>query len=310
MSRPAWSPAAFLNRVRMSNRARLFVVVEGISTDKWFYEELCLSSHFLKAAGYEIYSVDSISDDDRLNAGGGKSRVLELYRFASKRKSLTVSNKHQTNSIMFCVDADHDRIANSIIRSRHVTYTRLPDVEAHLIDCLDVVTFFRRSRSATIVEARGFEGQLGDWRETIANSWKGWFELCLTAHLCGIRNPALGTPPKLVKGALSECDADAITGLRSKIVDRVGEVEFDKQYARAVDRLSSVFGRNKGYILLKGKWLISHLRRKVNDFSTRNGLQSLGNDEAAWEAIKGAVSFSPQWTRYFVKRFEKLLSVS
>ncbi|MEU1428130.1 hypothetical protein ABZ412_13750 [Nocardia sp. NPDC005746] len=303
MTIPSYSPEAFAARVSMSRRIRLFLVVEGIETDSWFYDEVCRQSRLLKPGQHEIFPVRLVTRG--LKCTGGKKRVVELFEYMERQGIIGNGKPPARSALMLCVDADHDRIAGGIRRAKNLTYTKLPDVEAHVFDDFDIEGFIRRAYSTTAIEARVVVASLHEWREQIARTWRPWFEICLAAHYCGIRRPSLGTPPRLLPDG--KVDEATTRGVRDAIIEKVGIVQYEEAARKANGRIGQFYSRRQEVALLKGKWLSAQLLSAANEEADRLGLSKLGNKEALFEAVKGSAQFSRRTTRYYLDRFETLI---
>lgn len=289
----------------MSNRARLFVIVEGKQTDKWFYDQVCRTSDKIRSAGYVVYPVEFATRG--LGESGGKARVMKLFDLLRKAGKLGPIGRRR-QSLMFCVDSDHDRLVGQVRRSAHLMYTRLPDVEAHVYDGASLLTYISRSHSATHVEARMIARELKDWREELAVAWRDWFELCLAAHYVGLDTPAPGGKPKLLNGSERDIDNAFIRRLETKVRDAVGEQAYRAARRRASNCLASRYERNRGYTLLKGKWLAGELRSRSNACVKDKGLPEIRSNESVREAIKGSMRFNRSAIGQYVDRLESLVS--
>ncbi|MFD3458410.1 hypothetical protein ACFWVM_01760 [Nocardia fluminea] len=286
----------------MARRFGLFLVIEGKKTEPWFYDEICMASPKIRNLKYAVYPVETVA---RGATGGGKTQVFQV--FDEVRKSGALSHRTAANqaAVMFCVDADHDRIIGGMRRSKNITYTALPDVEAHIFDDFDIEVFLRRSYSACDADLRSFSNSLRDWRNGVARQWRPWFEMCLTAHYCGLRDPSPGTPPRVLP-ACGSVEPTGLTHLEKKIIAAVGSSRYAIEHKRAISDLDKLYIRNHEYKLLKGKWLPSQLLRIANGNAHALGLPKLKSAEAVLEAVKGAAKFEPRTTKYFHSRFEAL----
>ncbi len=304
MTIPAYSPHAFMMRVSMARRIGLFIIVEGVRVEKWFYDEICQRSDKIVAAGYKIFDVEFVTRG--LNPAGGKSRVLRLFDEVAQQGEFSQESQKQSATMMFCVDSDFDRIVGKVRRSRHLTYTWLPDVEAHLFDDFNAVEFIRRCHSAPKDDAEVIASQLANWKQHIAEEWRLWFEMCLTAHYCGMNSPVFGTPPRTL-GPGCQVDTSTISGLKSKIISKYGKELFHLNSSRAKARLDTIYASNKHAMLLKGKWLSSQLRYESNTCAESQGFPKVNHSDSVLEAVKGSANFGLKTTRYYTRRFEALI---
>jgi hypothetical protein len=295
----------------MSSTAALFIVVEGKETDPWFYDAIAGSSDQLVNHGYYIYRVEYAIGGTG-NTGGGKAQVLELYRHLRRHDSLTVSSRsggHKT--VMFVIDADHDRLTGKMIKSKHITYTRLPDAEAHLFDSCNMLKVIQVLSSGTTAESAQILGWLGDWRDRLATLWREWFEVCLVGYFAGVSGPRIGTKSYVHQNYFGSTDHEKLENLRLSIKQRcVDPQRFDDACDNARRRVSDAFAAGGGKQLLKGKWLASYLRSMLNEYAKMHGTAQTKDDGSVLVAVKACASFSTTWTSYYRRRFEALVSDS
>jgi hypothetical protein len=295
----------------MSRFTKLFIVVEGKSTDVWFYDEIIRQSGSLSGEASRIYPVEFVSRGlDGKDSGAGKKRVISLFKYLSSTSGFTLESGGSRRTMAFCVDADHDHVVDSKIEDDHFIYTELPDAEAHLAEAVDLHLIGRRMLSASAADATAYVRSLEGWRDELAQSWREWFVLCLTYYYGGLRELTPGTPPATSNKGMRQLDSGELS---RKIRDfELGPLSGEDK-SEAVDlakkRIDEYFDSDEEAQLLKGKWLISYLKEKSNEFARQNGLQRIKNDEAVREAMKAAVSFTPPWIDYYLTRFHAIAKV-
>ncbi|MGY1874288.1 hypothetical protein [Nocardia gipuzkoensis] len=253
---------------------------------------------------YAIIPVETVSRG--VKPGGGKKKVLELFRQTRHSGGLQHKSRGHTAAVMFCVDSDHDRVTRSTLRSRHLTYTSLPDIEAHLFDDFDLIAAVCQAHSATDTHKTHIAEHFRKWREGISSAWREWFVLCLAAHYSGVRDPSPGTPPQTAANSCELVPA-RLSDVRDKIVKTVGIAMYERNRVLAEERIDSLFKSKSGIQLLKGKWLAPQLHGICNTFADSHGLPKAKSADVTLEAVKGHAKFSSRTTRYYHKRFETLL---
>ncbi|MFJ9784207.1 hypothetical protein ACIRSS_31840 [Amycolatopsis sp. NPDC101161] len=289
----------------MSKRSRVFLVVEGKNHDQWYYEALCNKSPDLKQAGVTAYTASSIGRELGENLQGKKG-VLRVHDRLKELKSLSIGNGTRRKVIMCCVDADHDRTAGKMKRSKHLTYTQLPDVEAHILNDCSEKELLARTLSTTDTGASDAARDLGNWRKAYAVECKDWFVAChISAHLAIQGGPNPDTPPPLKQGKL---DRQALSKLLQSIEKSSGAAAYTAARKVIEGRIDALITSRRYTRILKGKWLASHLARKLHEYAKKHGLDSSGNATSILACAKGMLDFQSSWATYFRARVRSVLT--
>jgi len=268
----------------------LFVLVEGVELDRFFYDGLCRSSGRVVDAGHKIYLVESIKDEGTGSGAGGKGRLTRLFDYYRRRHALVQYSRAGKHSLLFCADRDAQDLSGGMRRSPHFLYTQNHDVEADIFAAADAKQALAALLSLDWASAMELRTALGDWQEDLAVLWKGWIELCIIAQAlnahCGVtykkmtsevNSPTYG-PVSLTK----------IVALRSQViaVSGLSAAEFAKKEAGLMRRIASRYSRSQGKTLAKGKWFPSYLEYRVRN--------ELGQKPASLH------NFRPSVTRVFM----------
>lgn len=313
MRRLAFSSEAFKRRLGMARSARLFLVMEGKSVDPWYYEELCQRDPVISASGVMLYRAQALGREiGERGLPGGKTGVLAIYDRLRDLGALHVKTKAGQRSVMFCLDADHDRILNRTRRSKHVTYTQLPDIEAQLLDSVDQSRLIAMTMSCTKSDAAVAHAHFGDWRLQYANLIRDWVVACHLGKELGIVGaPNPDTPPSLkVSGASVRVDLKALNGINLGIANKAASKRaLSEAQVKVIDRIDSLFRSSRHLALLKGKWLASYLAVLLGEYSRTQELDNPGGAAAILNCAKGIATFDGAWPRYWQNRARRLLEV-
>lgn len=309
MSRLSFTSAAFRQRLRMSKDARIFLVVEGQNLDRWFYDKTLRADSSLKRLGFKIYPAASLARELGERALGGRRGVLAVYDRLRQVKALTFGSGSTKRTVMFCLDADHDRIVNRIRRSPHVTYTQLPDAEAQLLQNCESHALFSALLSLPDSESGAVEKTLGDWRLNYAQACREWFIWCHIAHQFPNRGmPQADTPPQLTKRHPVTLNQTKLAKLRQSITATIGS---NSQLAiaekLATDRIDQLLRNGRHSQLLKGKWILPYLADLLNGYAKSNGCEAPSSGPVVLAACKGVADFSNGWAKYFNGRIKRIL---
>ncbi len=180
----------------MANSESVFVVTEGKTNDRWYFDRLLREDDDLASAGILTYTVESLTRNvTSPDVQQGKSAVLGLFRKLRSTQQLRARNSTGVKTMIFCVDADHDRFTGRMMRSDHLVYTLLPDVEAHILDDAKLKDVVAIVASLPPSDAKSVVDALGDWATTLAAGQLEWMILCCAAETIGASNcPCAGTP--------------------------------------------------------------------------------------------------------------------
>lgn len=302
----------FARRVQMGHSESIFVVTEGKNTDRWFYDRLLREDDALAGLGIVTFTVSSISGG--VDGGGeGKDAVLRLFRKLRSTGQLRQTNSSGPKSMIFCVDSDHDRLAGGMLRSNHLVYTMLPDVEAHVIDSCELVDVVSHVTSLPFSEAKEVIASLGDWQSDFARGRLDWMVLCCTAHMLGIRNaPRPGTPP-------TKCDKGPLAAAKQQVVDDLRRMISSKAAAESLDdprlceervrrRFETALEKGQAAMLLKGKWIVKFLKFAIEDEAGKvAGEVFVLTEQAILSAARAGARFNSKWCSETRERVAKTL---
>lgn len=293
----------------MSQDAALFLIVEGRDTDQWFYEKLAKKSPKLKKYGYQVWRIESISVAPSGQATGGKQAILKFRDQLLANGGLTVSTRRGPRSVMFCLDSDHDRLARTAIRCRHVTYTQLPDAEAHVLDAADIGEALASAMSLSDQRKSELLASLGDMRGKLAEKWAEWFLVCALNGVLGARNGVRpGTPGSAVKPSYAKISKRDVKSLKETIVVTSGisgseALHIERELESEVRRL---IASGEARQLIKGKWLAEYIAFEANKYARKNHLRRVSADQIH-SAARAIAVFRDPWLSYFRRRASALL---
>jgi hypothetical protein len=247
----------------MSHDNSIFIVVEGKVTDRYFLEKLCSAEPSVQRAGYEIYMVEQISDENG-QASGGKDAVLALFDYCKDERKLAQKNSGGVRSVAFVLDRDSEHITGGKKRSPHLLYTYYADSEAHAFLEGDLIGALQPAASLDRATAVEVVNGLGNWAEKLADDWRPWIEQCYLAKALRSRTwVGFGVPHSLVHDGPMRRELDAKQLAAAKAAVRDTSLYSGAKYARiekkVLENIDQVYASGRGYELLKGKWLASQL---------------------------------------------------
>jgi hypothetical protein len=284
----------------MGHSESVFIVTEGKRTDRWFYDKLAREDSALADKGILVYTVASITRDVK-GGGEGKDAVLRLFKKLRSSGQLRQENSSGVKSMIFCVDADHDRFTRKMLRSDHLIYTQLPDAEAHILNSCDLTSVVGYAASLPLVEANQVVKALGDWQSQFARGRLDWMALCCAAAMTGIENsPRPGTPPtKCHSGPYFPAREDAVNALRASLEAACGTDKIEAFHANerlALTRFRTAIESGRAERTLKGKWCLRFLKVAIEDEAgSVSGETVTTAEDSILSSAKATANFVSQW---------------
>lgn len=262
------SRAGLLRRIAMSHDTALFVFVEGKVSDSVLVDALCQASPSICSAGYEVRIISQVESATGAFAGG-KGALLSFFEYCRAAGKLVQHNRGGQRAVAFVVDRDGQHITGGKKRSKHLTYTRLADAEAHFFANADEPRALALAGSLDHASARLLSSSLGDWRRELADAWREWIELCYVADAvnasCWV---GFGHDRSLVhRGTVAaKLDATKCAEAHSAVstTSPLPAPDFATKRAQILAKIDETYNRGRQATLLKGKWLPARVTELVS----------------------------------------------
>jgi hypothetical protein len=180
---------AHLRSIQISQK-RLFVYCEGREHDPYIYSELISRTPTICLHDYELYKIEEITGT------GGKNGVIAHYEYIKSEHLLQGNFKGKAICCVFFLDKDIDELKRTMIRSRHVFYTQMYDLEGQIYHDCD---FARAIAIALSIDLQKVPSPYRDsrtWIEQKAIQWQEWLILCAFSAVfavdcgCGYGRPS------------------------------------------------------------------------------------------------------------------------
>jgi hypothetical protein len=306
MSRLTHSHKGFFRSLQIS-RHDLFIFVEGVSTDPYFYGCLCERCLTGSPVSYVIVRAVELP-----GATGGKSRLVKMYKALKDRKSLRDTFKDKVTISLFFLDKDVDDFVNTKLRSEHVCYTELYSVENYIFKFGDLVS---GTALASSLERREVEAGLGDpslWRQRIVSDWSDWIKLCLFARKKKIRcECGFGTASKINTMPDGSVDSNELLRCLAILESNFGKgsVGFKRSFeylANQVDKILAEYDHDK---IFNGKWYTHLLAKEISRIAGSKPYEQSGITSRIKSSILSTLDFSAPWTSHFMKYIEHAKSL-
>lgn len=176
MNRLRYSWKGHLRSLQIS-RKQLIVFVEGKESDPYFFGKLCGVVCKPLKMSYQVRLAHELPAKC-----GGKTALVEFYRFLRQSSSLVSQLGQKRTGVIFFMDKDIDDLLHRKCRSEHVIYTEYFDVQNHIFRASDLHEGLASAVSIDPAMIRSHSLFSGDWCRCAALRWKEWIKLCVFAQ--------------------------------------------------------------------------------------------------------------------------------
>lgn len=289
MSRPAYSPEAFVRRVKMGRR-RAYVFYEGVDHDPTFYGQLVEASPFINDV--EIFRIETFG-----GTGGKHGMWQAIDNILAKPQGHEVRRSNgDIARIGFIMDRDCDpELGYSRIHD-FILYTHHYDVEAEIFAFSDLAATLMLALHLSPSEGRAVAAKLQTWRLDLARLWELWIAMCCMQRSCeGNSGIGFSRPSVINIDKYGEIDslllADAIEQLANAFGAPSEEMEI--QLKLRVEELRST-SSDWAVRVLKGKWLPAYLAHRVEKLGY-SGKNVRGMPQKVTQLALSTLDFNAEW---------------
>lgn len=304
MNKLTRSSTAFAQRVLMG-RARLWLIVEGRDHDRSFYDRLLETHPQLGPMDYEIRLAEEINVSGVV--AGGKRHVTAILASLALHDVLVQEASSGKRSVLFVLDRDYDDLTGQLAVSRHLLYTRTTDVEAEIVINGDPVraaaTAFSLPRSVvdSLLPARGF-----DLAQNLANHWRDWIELGVSAACCAIGGARYSQVSKIHAGIFGALDSAALQKAQQQTVPTAGPDL--TRHQEAMLQIDDLYAAGLGALLVKGKWLPTYIHHLVTSGLPASTPVSSVPHATITKIYLETVDFGDSWATYYRSAVDVVLA--
>jgi hypothetical protein len=227
-----------------------------------------------------------------------------------RKKFLLTEYKGKPYCCLFFVDKDVDDIKRVRRRSRHVFYTDLYDLEAHIYRDSDLRKAVAIGVSVSLDVVPVVYDNPAGWIEAKAVQWEHWLLLCLFSSMfnvdCGC---GYGRASCINSGLLGATEIPAFESFKAQLNNKSGipKEEFDRRFGavqRTIRRLKS-----KGMLSLvfKGKWLEAIIMSELEAVFAGKGLARVSGHLIS-RAAMASFNFNSGWASQHIQRVSNLMA--
>jgi hypothetical protein len=295
MERLHHSYAGHLRLMQMST-IKLYVFVEGIQCDPYFFSQVCTNT-INSSVSFEISTAQQLPGES-----GGKQTILNFFTYLRKRQALFSSFGGKLTTCIFFLDKDIDDLKRQKKRSPHIVYTKYYDVQNYVFEYGDLV---KGSAAAASVDPRRLEGYLNDssrWCKHVATLWKDWIALCISlqdGRISGVANYKVQS--KVQTRPCGPTDQEALNLL-------INEIALHANYPVAQLRSRLVLSRKREekylqkeehHRIFKGKWFCKVLADDINRIMAGKPYDDNKLSMRLPSAIATTLNFTQAWVNDF-----------
>lgn len=296
---------SFLRRIQISQK-KLFVFVEGIEYDPYFYEQICSQVTSKYLIDFEIVRATELSD----NIDGGKQSLISFHDFLRGKGNLFGEFEDKKHASIFILDKDLDDLMRKKKRSDYIIYTKYYSIENHIVVHGDLI---QSATVATSIQKKIIKNKVvasKEWRKNLAESWKEWLTLCLVAlkHRanCGCQlrrySPLKGNSNDIT-------NPDSVYHHLNNICRSLG-ISFDdakELYIREKKRVEKYLAEDRIDIIFRGKWYPRLFEKDIKNIAGRIPYQRNNIGIQILKLNLKSLDFSDSWSRHFTKPVEKIV---
>lgn len=311
MSKISYSADSLRRRMLMAKTASLLLMVEGRENDKWYYDQLAASALSGLRKRWLVWDVDQFTRNWPDGQRCGKTAVLALFDDARRNGNLRISSRGNSCAVLFCVDADLDRLVGGMKRSRHLYYTNLADSEAEVLSQSSISKTIAALLSLSKADADALVLNLGEFEENLGKSLLSNIALHCAARIAKSRYvPPLPSATDLDTMQPPCSGKSYLEGQRRKALDAspLNANEFALIEKHLILRLSRLVGEGRAGYFIKGKWTLQHLNYLINHHLVSQGRRKIRGRSSLSATMRACTIVSRAHSRRFVSKVNQLVA--
>lgn len=289
------------------SRYQLFVFVEGIEVDPFFFGQVCRVACQGRAVAYRVRPAKELPQ-----AAGGKTALITFYRYAKARRRLCFTFGGKTTLLMFFLDKDVDDLMRRMCKSPHVCYTQYYDIQNHVFRHANLIMGVASAASIDPVELEENPRFNENWCHGAARRWKEWTTLCLIALRHRIPGPNYRTVSPINIPLNGPVDAARYVALKSEFAGHLGlnAAEMDRAISVTAKRVEKYLCGGGFDAIFKGKWYATILEHDLREAFAGRAFQFDRFSMRAPSALASTLDFSQPWAEHFIRPLTNLLDAT
>jgi len=303
------SEESYLRAMQMSS-ALLMVFVEGKDFDEYFYGKICQAVCTEK---YKIRRAEQIplsNNQGKTKSAGGKKSLTSWFEYLEQHSKLVNDNiDGKKQVVVFFLDKDVDDLLGKIITSPHLIYTKYYNIENHIFVEGDL-----NQAAAVIASHDPQEKIIGDctqWRQAVAEYWKGWVKLCLFAVKTELKCECNYSNLPSKNNPLYNRLKDDIYLAYEQIIKNnslLTEAQFQESFVAISNQVDELYAAGEHDMVFKGKWYAGFLEAKIEAVIGEK-LTDKSSHKSYFQIIISTLDFNGEWAEHFKRPLLKLLMI-
>lgn len=305
MNRLVHDRKALFRSMQMS-QSDVFLFVEGIRNDRFFYSEICKRPISDANCRYQLVLARELP-----GGVGGKVSLIKFFKFVRRRRGLVEEFQGKRTACIFFLDKDVDEFCRNKVSSDHVIYTKFYDVENHLFVAGDLIIAGAASASLDKNLVADKLGSPEDWRRRCGQAWKEWVKLCLFVRRKGVNfgsnygvasrvNAQLYGPLDIALYSQFKSNLEAASGLNS--------TQFKRAFNRYARKVEAHYHADEHDIVFKGKWYSGFLAYELQRIAPGGHLDVDSLGKKFLPALAVTIDFGAAWTEHFRIPIRRILA--
>ena len=297
---------AHLRAIQISNK-RFFAYCEGREHDPYIYSQLISRVSVVSSDLYELYRIEEISGT------GGKNDLIEQYKYLKSRNAVLGSFKGKRICCVFFLDKDVDDLRRQLIRSEHVFYTGLYDLEGQVFHDCNLQRAVAIALSIDIQKVPSVYREAHSWIERKAVHWDKWVTLCAFSAMfevdcgCGYGRPSAINPKHLNSADINAFETFK-SGLRREC--NFSPEKFERRFLIVQRAVAFHVSKNMLSRLFRGKWLENIISGELSDTFRGQAVNLHAVGPRLLGAAIATFDFTAEWASSHISRLTTLAIIS
>lgn len=304
MTRLTHSFKSYLRSMQMS-RHKLFVFVEGIKTDPYFYGKISQSVCNHEGISYDLCCARQLSSN-----GGGKQVLLSFFDYLKHKSALLHSFKGKTTAIIFFLDKDIDDLLQKKRRSDHIVYTLYYDVHNHVYAETDLAEAAGASASIDPSRLQNHFNDSPTLLREMANKWREWVKLCLFSSKKRVSCQSnYRVPSQINKRINGNVDQSTYNTHLTDIQNRLSlsTKQFNRAFGRVSSLVDDIYTNDEHHLIFKGKWYTNLIADEIRNSTASTSMDTSGLETRLAASAISKVDFERAWADHFKEPMKKLI---
>lgn len=284
------------------SQASIFAFVEGKDLDPFFYGKICMSVCGPKGMRYELCKANELPPH-----AGGKTTLIEFHNYLRRKRCLLAVLGGKKTTAVFFLDKDIDDLLRSLLRSKHIIYTRYYDVHNEVYRHGNLVLGAAGAASLDETVLSSLLADSTKWCAQASQRWQDWLVLCLISARKKVKcQHNFRVPSQIQCPKTGNADPTLLNQAKSITATRLhlGTTDFQRIYDSYHARVDEYFKSGQHDIVFKGKWYPRLLDEDILRLMGQVDYMKDGFTKRITSSVAVTLDFADSWTDYYTSRFQ------